>query len=161
VYLKYSNVCVCVNEHFFPRYGSYRAQTRTHTQTLSNTALVRYGPTMNTSSRQSAVGTRINISIVHAQCSLSGNQLLPMATTNGVAPPHDVTLLSRRTRAVDLIFTIITITTVIIIVTQSLGHKNKYVYHIIILNLKTFSITRGMVLGNVFVIERERQRWLI
>lgn len=51
-----------------------------------------------------------NVSIVHAQCSLSGNQLLPMATANGVAPSHDVTLLlSTNVRAVDSIFIIIII----------------------------------------------------
>jgi len=90
---------------FFHGTSAFDAHTHTHTQTGGYTALVRYGPTNTVvgSSLSAAVGVR-NISIVHAQCSLSGNQLLPMATANGVAPSHNVTLLlSTNARAVDLI----------------------------------------------------------
>jgi len=184
VYLKYSLVrmcmCVCVNfillnvnEHFFPWHiGVRRSHTYAHTNWRIHgaSALRSYEHGRRVVVVGGGRGVR-NISIVHAQCSLSGNQLLPMATANGVAPSHNVTLqapLDERARGwFDIYYyycyylsprdkkdKVIKIYTIYIILYM--------IYYDVVLYiiLKRFSsITRGMVLGNVFVIERLRLIW--
>lgn len=97
VYLQ-APVCVCVNEHFYSTASTLR-DTLTHAPTQTRRLVgVRYGCVCRLYGsggcwEGGGLRGRVSISTVHAQCSLSGNQLLPMATANGVAPPHDVTLL--------------------------------------------------------------------
>jgi len=146
-------VCVCKWTFFSKALRSFGVQTRTHTQTLSNTALVRYGPTTDT--RRRRVGAR-NISI--RTCAVQPQRESAVANGNSewrcsAARRH--TALSTNARGwFDIYYYY-----------YYYYYSYDYCYspwdikiniYDIILYLKTFSITRGMVLGNVFVIERRR-----